>query len=153
MTIGRLEGIARHDRPKGQMETLECVSVTVAEGVRGDFRGALAATKPGRKRQVSLLEAEGWRFAVVEARAHLEWSDSRRNLLLEGIRLPRALGTRVRVGEGVVIEITGECDPCGRMDALHEGLRAALTPDWRGGFVGRVVEDGEIAIGDEIRVL
>ena len=74
-------------------------------------------------------------------------------MLLEGIRLPRAVGTGVRVGEGVVIEITGECDPRGRMDALHEGLRAALTPDWRGGFVGRVVDDGEIAIGDEIRVL
>lgn len=153
MTNGRLAGIARHDRPKGQMETLERVSVTAAEGVHGDFRGALAATKPARKRQVSLLEADGWRLAVAETRAHLEWWDSRRNLLLEGVRLPRAVGTRVRVGEGLVIEITGECDPCERMDALHEGLRAALTPDWRGGFVGRVVEDGEIAIGDEIRVL
>ena len=39
------------------------------------------------------------------------------------------------------------------MDALHEGLRAALTPDWRGGFLGRVIEDGEIAVGDEIRIL
>jgi len=153
MTTGRLAGIARHDRPKGPMETLERVSVTVAEGVHGDFRGALAATKPGRKRQVSLLEADGWQLAVAETGAHLAWKDSRRNLLLEGVRLPRATGTRVRVGNGLVIEITGECDPCERMDALHEGLRAALTPDWRGGFVGRVVEDGEIAIGDEIRVL
>ena len=52
-----------------------------------------------------------------------------------------------------MIEITDECEPCERMEALHPGLRAAMTPDWRGGFLGRVVEDGEIAVGDEVRVL
>lgn len=135
------------------METLERVSVTTAEGVHGDFRGGLAATKPGRKRQVSLIEAEDWLRAVTETDALLKWWDSRRNLLLEDVRLPREAGTRLLVGAALVIEITGECDPCGRMDALHEGLRAALIPDWRGGFVGRVMEDGEIAVGDEVRVL
>jgi MOSC domain-containing protein YiiM len=38
------------------------------------------------------------------------------------------------------------------MEALQPGLRAALTPDWRGGFLCRVIADGEIAIGDEIRI-
>lgn len=135
------------------METLDRVAVTVAEGLHGDFRGALAATKPDRKRQVSLLEAESWRAAMAEAGAFLDWWLSRRNLLLDGAPLPRAPGTRLRVGEGLVIEITGECDPCERMDALHDGLRAALIPDWRGGFVGRVVEDGQISVGDEVRIL
>jgi len=32
-------------------------------------------------------------------------------------------------------------------------LRATMTPDWRGGFLGRVIEDGEIAVGDPIRIL
>ena len=54
--MGRLAGIARHDRPKGPMETVEAVSVTCAAGVDGDYRGTLAAQKPGRKRQVSLIE-------------------------------------------------------------------------------------------------
>ena len=135
------------------METLERIAVTVPEGLHGDFRGARAATRPERKRQVSLLEAESWRAAMAETGAFLEWWHSRRNLLLDGANLPRAAGTRLRVGEGLVIEITGECDPCERMDALHEGLRAALIPDWRGGFVGRVVEDGEISVGDEVRIL
>jgi MOSC domain-containing protein YiiM len=91
--------------------------------------------------------------AVAEAGATIAWSDCRRNLLVEGLRLPREEGTRLRIGASLVIEVTGECDPCERMDALHEGLRAALTPDWRGGFLARVVEDGEIALGDEIRIL
>jgi MOSC domain-containing protein YiiM len=91
--------------------------------------------------------------AIAEAGAVVDWSDCRRNLLLLGVRLPRQEGTRVRIGPSLVVEITGECDPCERMDALHEGLRATLTPDWRAGFLARVVEDGEIAVGDEVRVL
>jgi MOSC domain-containing protein YiiM len=153
MTAGRLAGIARHDRPFGAMETLERVCVTQAEGVHGDFRGARASTKPTRKRQVSLIEAECVTAALAEAGAVLDWSDCRRNLLVQGLRLPREEGARVRIGASLVVEVTGECDPCERMDALHRGLRAALTPDWRGGFLCRVVDDGEITIGDEIRIL
>ena len=135
------------------METIESAAVTAAEGVHGDYRGARAALKPGRKRQVSLIEAEGVAAAFAESGAELAWSDCRRNLLVEGLRIPRAPGTCVGIGAHLVIEITDECEPCERMDALHPGLRAALEPDWRGGFLGRVVEDGEIAIGDEIRIL
>ena len=150
---GRLAGIARHAQPKGPMETLDHVAVTAAEGVHGDFRGALASSKPGRGRQVSLIEADCVVAAMAESGALLDWSDCRRNLLVQGVRLPRVEGVRVQIGGSLVVEITGECDPCSRMDALHEGLRAALTPDWRGGFLGRVIEDGEIAVGDEIRIL
>ena len=150
---GTLAGIARHAEPKGPMETLDRVSVTTAEGVHGDFRGARASLKPERKRQVSLMEGNGVHAAIAEAGAAVAWSDCRRNLLVEGVRIPRVEGTRVQIGENLILEITGECDPCGRMDALHEGLRATLTPDWRGGFLSRVIEDGEIALGDEVRVL
>jgi len=150
---GRLAGIARHDRPKGPMETLDTVAVTAAAGVHGDFRGARAALKPGRKRQVSLIEAEGLAAAFAESGAALDWYDCRRNLLVQGLRIPREPGACVAIGDHLVIEITDQCEPCERMDALHEGLRAALDPDWRGGFLGRVVEDGEIALGDEVRIV
>jgi len=153
MTTGRLAGIARHDRPKGPMETLDAVSVTAAEGVHGDYRGGLAATRPGRKRQVSLIERECWEAAQADAGTPLEWWNARRNLLVEGLRIPRRPGTKVAIGASLVIEIADECNPCERMEALHQGLRAAMTPDWRGGFLGRVVTDGEIAVGDEVRIL
>jgi MOSC domain-containing protein YiiM len=151
--MGKLAGIARHHEPKGPMETVTAVSVTKGAGVQGDFRGGLASTKAGRKRQVSLIERESWDAAAAETRCPFEWWNSRRNLLVEGVRLPRAAGARVQIGGTLIVEISGECDPCGRMEALHTGLRAALTPDWRGGFLGRVVEDGEIAVGDEVRIL
>ena len=151
--MGRLGGIARHDRPKGPMETINAVSVTRAAGIAGDYRGTLAAQKPGRKRQVSLIERECWEASLAEIGGALDWHHSRRNLLIDGLRLPREPGTLVGIGASLVIEITGECDPCERMEALLPRLQAALTPDWRGGFIGRVERDGEIAVDDEIRVL
>lgn len=135
------------------METVEAVSVTAALGVAGDFRGAMAAQKPTRKRQVSLMETESWSAALADLGATLEWYHARRNLLLSGVRLPRAKGALVAIGGSLVIEILDECDPCERMEALIPGLRAAMTPDWRGGFLGRVMQDGDIAVGDAIRIL
>ena len=84
-----------------------------------------------------------------ELRAEIDWSLRRVNLLVDGIDLPRTVGTRLRVGD-VVLEATGECDPCHRMDEISLGLRAALTPDWRGGLLTRVIAGGQIAIGDPV---
>lgn len=150
---GALAGIARHERPKGPIETLDQIHVSRAQGVAGDHRGALAARKQSFRRQVSLIERESWEAALADCGAAIEWQHSRRNLLIDGISLPRAPGTMIAIGTALVIEVLDECDPCERMEALAPGLRAGLMPDWRGGFLGRVVEDGIIAVGDEVRIL
>lgn len=154
MTSGRLSGIARHDRPHGPVETVQRVGVTIREGIAGDFRGALDFDGP-RKRQISLIEAESWDAALADMGLQpgaIAWSDRRANLLVSGIRLPRMAGARVSIGDSLVIETVMECNPCQRMDAIREGLRAALAPDWRGGVLGRVLAGGEIAVGDKIRI-
>jgi MOSC domain-containing protein YiiM len=60
------------------------------------------------------------------------------------------VGQRMRVGEAV-FEITMVCDPCHKMDELRAGLRAEL--DGRRGMLARVVESGEVAVGDELEIL
>ena len=55
-----------------------------------------------------------------------------------------------RAGEAV-FEITMVCDPCQRMDDLRPGLRAEL--DGKRGMLARVVESGDVAIGDELELL
>ncbi|WCT74817.1 MOSC domain-containing protein [Sphingomonas naphthae] len=151
MVEGRLIGIARHDRPRGEMETLDHAEVTTALGVVGDFRGA---AKPGskRKRQVTVMAAADWLAAVRELGVPLEWQVRRVNLLVEGLALPRVTGTLLRFAGGVVLEVTGECDPCSRMDTIAPGLKAVLTPDWRGGITTRVIADGPIALGDRVEI-
>lgn len=153
--MGRLGGIARHDRSRGPIETLDHVAVTKSLGVRGDLRGAVRPGKTGR-RQISLIEAESWQAALGELQPAPEWEMlwhiRRANLLVQGIRLPREPGRVIAIGGSLRIEITCECDPCNRMDEIHPGLKLALMPDWRGGILGRVLTDGEIAVGDEVRI-
>jgi MOSC domain-containing protein YiiM len=75
----------------------------------------------------------------------------RENLTVEGDDVQGwRVGQRVRVG-GAVFEITMVCDPCHRMDELRDGLRSEL--EGRRGMLARVVESGEVAVGDEIELL
>lgn len=141
---GRLIGIARRAKPRAAMETLERVAISTEAGVDGDCRG-----KPG-KRQVTILAIEDFTAAIAEIApppTDAPWTLRRANLLVEGLVLPRVAGARVTIGP-VVLEVTGETDPCSRMDAQLPGLTRALTPDWRGGVTCRVIAGGTIGLGD-----
>jgi molybdopterin adenylyltransferase len=75
----------------------------------------------------------------------------RENLTVEGDDVEQwPIGQRVRAG-AAVFEITMVCDPCHRMDELRQGLRAELQG--KRGMLARVVEGGEVAVGDEIELL
>lgn len=146
---GRLAGIARHVRPKASVEVVERASVTFAGGVEGDFRGSMKGQP--YKRQISLMEAGDWVAAQAEVGHNLPWQERRANLLVDGLDLPQRAGVRLRVGRAL-LETMVETKPCERMEALAAGLRAALTPDWRGGVCAKVVEEGAIAVGDPVRI-
>ena len=146
---GRLLGIARKARPKGMVETIDHAAVGLDTGIAGDFRGAVKPGGRGR-RQVTAMMLSDWHMAMAElGEPPVVWSDRRANLLVGGVELPREKGALLRVGSAL-FEITGECDPCSRMEAVAAGLKAALTPGWRGGRIMRVVDAGEIAVGDAV---
>ncbi len=146
---GRLLGIARKARPRGVVETIDHAAVGITTGIAGDFRGAIKPGGRGRRQVTAMLLAD-WRAAMADlGDPPLAWSDRRVNLLLDAIDLPRDKGARLRVGSAL-FEITGECDPCSRMEEVAPGLKAALTPGWRGGRLLRVVSAGEIAVGDAV---
>jgi MOSC domain-containing protein YiiM len=149
-TGGRLLGIARKARPRGDVETIDHVSIGLGTGVAGDFRGSI---RPGRsnKRQVTVISAEDWAVATAGLNLDLDWSVRRANLLVSGLVLPREPGARIHIGS-VVLEITGECDPCSRMEEIAVGLKAVLIPEWRGGRNCRVIAEGDISVGDDIAI-
>jgi MOSC domain-containing protein YiiM len=68
-------------------------------------------------------------------------------------------GTRLRLGEDAVVEVTGLRNPCTQLDGLQEGLMAAvLDRDAEGnlvrksGIMGVVLTGGEVRPGDSIEV-
>lgn len=73
-------------------------------------------------------------------------------MLVRGLRLPRVKAAIIAVGQ-VKLEVTGQTYPCRRMDEAYPGLLKALAKDWRGGVTCRVLEGGEIALGDKVSLL
>jgi len=149
--MGRIAGIGRHDRPLGPIQVLERAELIEGHGVAGDFRGTRKAGSMGQN-GVVLVEAGDWAAAAGECGAAVPWYERRANFLVEELDLPQQPGVLLRIGREVLVEITQECAPCERMEALHPGLRAALAPDWRAGARARVLRGGEVAVGDQIRV-
>ncbi len=128
------------------MEELDVVHVSAEAGVEGDLRG-----EPG-ERQVTILTRESWRAVCAEVGKELPWTTRRSNILIENLRVEGKLDSRIRIGD-LELAITGETDPCTRMEEQVAGLRRALTPDWRGGVTCRVLKSGSISVGDRIEFL
>ncbi len=144
--MARLAGIAFKTEKYGPMLTLSQVRVSTETGITGDYRGL-----PG-KRQVTILAKEAFEAACAELDQTIPWTSRRANILIEGLKLEQTTGKKLQIG-GLILEITGETEPCHRMDEQCSGLRNALTPHWRGGVTSRVMQSGDIRIGDEVILL
>jgi MOSC domain-containing protein YiiM len=147
-TTGRLIGLARREAKRAPMETLERGRIGVECGLEGDFRGLL---RPGKEptRQVTMLGLEGWEAACAELGRKVPWTTRRANLLVEGVEIPRRAGPVIAIGD-VRLQIMGEVKPCRRMEEAEPGLDAAMRPDWRGGVGCRVLQGGDVRLGDPI---
>lgn len=106
---------------------------------------------PG-KRQVTLIQAE--HLPVIAALSGLDTvvpEQLRRNLLVSGIPLLALKDRRFRIGE-VVLEGTGECHPCSRMEeTLGPGGYNAVRG--HGGLTARVIGGGTLRVGDVVTPL
>ena len=82
------------------------------------------------------------------------------NLTTLGLELGELpVGTTLRLGDDVIIALTGFRDPCAQIDNFQEGLRAAVSfkPEvgpqlFRNGVMSVVVRGGTVRVGDPIKV-
>ena len=115
--------------------------VTAVEGY--GFEGCAHANPP--RREVLFVSEDHLRSVGVEPGA------IRENITVAGTDVQAwPVGQRVRAGDAV-FEITMVCDPCRKMDELRPGLRAEL--DDKRGMLARVVEGGEVSVGDQVELL
>jgi MOSC domain-containing protein YiiM len=120
------------------MQLVGTATLITGVGIEGD-KHAVAASD----RQVLLADQEALDEVGVEPGTIKE------NLTVEGLHvMGLPVGTRVRLGNSAVLEITKVCEPCFRMDEIRLGLKGDLVG--RRGMVARVVNGGSIAVGDRI---
>lgn len=142
--MSTIKAIAIKNRPRVAMQSIDSAHVSVASGILGDFRGSQLG------RQVTILSESAWQTACAEVDADLPWTTRRANLLVDGVEFDESfVGKSIRIGD-VELIVTEQTNPCSFMDAQHQGLTAALTPEWRGGICCNVVKPGEIKIGDRV---
>ena len=72
----------------------------------------------------------------------------RRNIVVSGINLLALRERRVAVGSAI-LEVTGECHPCSRMEEIL-GAGGYNAVRGQGGVTARVVQAGKIQVGDAI---
>lgn len=127
------------------------VDTALARAGRG-LEGDRASQRSHRTRQVTLIDA-----AVIERVGRqlglgtIDPAILRRNLVVRGLDLDTVRRRWLCVGDAV-LEVTGPCDPCARMEeALGKGGLEALRD--AGGLTAVVRRAGRISVGDEVRVV
>ena len=142
---GRLVWIGLRTARRGPVSEVDSATLSPEAGLVGDRYGGRA----GGKRQVTLIAREDLAaLASFLGRDEVSPVLLRRNLLTEGVNLLALKERHLRVGEAV-LQITGECHPCSRMEEkLGAGGYNALRG--RGGLTARVVRAGVIRLGDAV---
>lgn len=75
----------------------------------------------------------------------------RRNIVVEGLEEGHYKDAKIRIGEDVLLLVTGECRPCSRMDEnLGNGGLSKMSG--KGGLTLKVEKGGWIKVGDEVNV-
>jgi MOSC domain-containing protein YiiM len=107
---------------------------------------------PGSGRQVSLISEEFIQQAAQFLKqAHIDPGLLRRNLVVKGLNLNALRRQRFTIGTAV-FQATQLCHPCARMEEnLGKGGVVAMLG--HGGLCAKIIESGDIAIGDTVSVL
>jgi MOSC domain-containing protein YiiM len=153
MAKGNVVGIYIASGEGEPMQSRVSVRAIAGRGLEGD-RYALEAGKysgvrrSDAERAVTLIEREAVQDAVAEHSIELAESETRRNIVTEGIRLNHLVGEEFVVGD-VRMRGVDLAHPCTYLEGLtRPGVRVSLVD--RGGLRAEILDDGDIKVGDPI---
>ena len=128
---------------KGHRQPVQSVQEALAvsdQGLEGDRHA-----KRGSARQVLVMDAE-----TLDSLS-LAPGVIRENLTIQGVDLSAVSpGEVFFIGDGVTLEVTGQCDPCTRMEEIRQGLLGEI--EGRRGILAMVLNGGTLRVGDSVRV-
>ena len=142
---GRLAWIGLRPSREVPMVTANSAVMIMGRGIKGDHYD----TRQNGARQVTLIAIED--IAAIASFLGKEGIGPellRRNFVTQGINLVALKSRRFRIGP-TLLEWSGECAPCSRMETnLGPGGYNAVRG--HGGITARVIEGGEVQLGDAV---
>ena len=145
---GKVVWIGTRSKTRQPMEVLEETFANIG-GLTNDRS---SKGKPTNKRQVTLIQHEHLQaVASFLGKSTIDPALIRRNIVVEGINLNALKDKQFKIGDAI-LEMTGFCFPCSRMEEnLGKGGFNAMRG--HGGINCRVIQEGKIKIGDGIESL
>ena len=145
---GKLEWIGIRAERRAPVASLDQVEAIAGYGLAGDHY----ASKSNGKRQVTLIQSEHLEaVAKILGKSEVRADGVRRNLLVSGISLLALRNRQFRIG-AVLLEGSGPCEPCSRMEEVL-GVGGYNAMRGHGGITARILEGGVLAVGDSLEPL
>ncbi len=116
-----------------------------------DYCGIIRKGSAYPEGAVTLIEGESMEAAGAELGAPLASGETRRNMTTRGVRLNELVGRRFRLG-AALLEGYELCHPCKRLERQTQKPRLKALRG-RGGLREYIIEGGEMATGDSIRLM
>lgn len=141
---GQVVWLGIRPRRREPVRAVETAEFDAAGGVIGDRYARVAGA-----RQVTLIQAEHLdAIASHLGRLSVVPADLRRNVVTRGLNLLALKEKRFRIGSAI-LETTGECHPCSRMEEIL-GTGGYNAVRGLGGITARIVEGGTVNVGDTL---
>ncbi|PZO00238.1 MAG: MOSC domain-containing protein [Hyphomicrobiales bacterium] len=145
MRPGRVVWIGLRPLRRAPQQGVEEATLDSEQGLIGDHY----SSRTGGARHVTLIRAE--HLTAIAAHLGLDVvapEQLRRNIVVSGINLAALKARRFTLGSAV-LEATGECHPCSRMEEIL-GTGGYNAVRGHGGITARVIMGGTVRPGDGI---
>lgn len=143
--VGRVEWLSYRPAKNGLVEVVDAIELEVEAGILDDHY----AGKSG-KRQVTLIQAEHLPvIAALLGKPTIDPAWLRRNIVVSGINLLAMRERTFQVGADIVLQGTGHCHPCSKMEKIL-GSGGFHAMRGHGGITARVIRNGRVVLGDQV---
>jgi len=145
---GRIQWMGLRPEKRGALLEVASAQVDLENGLQGDHYSGRS-----KKRQITLIQAEYLEaVASILKKEDINPQLTRRNILVSGINLMALKDRKICLGKEVILEVTGECHPCSRMEEnLGPGGYNAMRN--HGGITAKVIQGGTIHLNDEVALI
>lgn len=147
--VGQVEWIGIRPKRRADLVEVAEAEITVEDGLVDDHY----TSKKG-KRQVTLIQAEHLQAVagMLQQQTPISPLLTRRNIVISGLNLVALKNRQFSIGAEVILEGTGYCQPCSRMEEnLGPGGYNAMRG--HGGITARVIRGGIIQKGAAIKFI